>query len=112
MIAVGKKTSVKTGNVNNWFMYDVGQAVAHLTFQASSEGLFVHQMGGFDAEKVKELFLIPEDFAALTAFAVGYQGDYLTLHPNLQKLELAERVRKNIDEFVFSDKFGKKSTLI
>ena len=112
MLAIGKKTSVKTGKINDWFKYDVGQAVAHLTFQASAEGLFVHQMGGFDTYKARELFMIPNDYEALTAIAVGYQGDYSMLHPKLQNLELAERVRKSADEFVFSNKFGEKSTLI
>ncbi len=112
MLAIGKKTSNKTGNNNDWFKYDVGQAVAYLTFQASFEGLFVHQMGGFDAKKATELFNIPGDYEALTAVAIGNQGDYRLLHPNLQKLELTERVRKNTGEFVFSNKFGEKSALI
>ena len=112
ILAIGKKTSAKTGKTNDWFKYDVGQAAAHLTFQASSEGLFVHQMGGFDIVKAKELFLIPDDFEALTAIALGYQGDYTVLHPNHQKMELAPRERKNTGDFVFSNKFGEKSTLI
>lgn len=112
ILAIGKKTSAKTGKTNDWFKYDVGQAAAHLTFQASFEGLFVHQMGGFDAVKATELFLIPDDFEALTTIALGYQGDYTVLHPNQQKMELAHRERKNTGEFVFSNKFGEKSTLI
>lgn len=112
ILAIGKKTSAKTGKTNDWFKYDVGQAAAHLTFQASSEGLFVHQMGGFDIVKAKELFLIPDDFEALTAIALGYQGDYTVLHPNHQKMELAPRERKNTGDFVFSNKFGEKSSLI
>jgi nitroreductase len=112
MIAIGKKTSLKTGKANDWFKYDVGQSLAHLSFQAGYEGLFVHQMGGFDAEKARKSFLIPEDYEALTAIAIGYLGDFNVLHPKLQKLELAERVRKNTDEFVFSGKFGEKSSLI
>lgn len=112
LLAIGKKTSNKTGNNNDWFKYDVGQAVSYLTFQASFENLFVHQMGGFDTKKATELFIIPDDYEALTAIAIGNLGDYRLLHPNLQKLELAERVRKNTGEFVFSNKFGEKSALI
>src|SRR3974377_1979533 len=36
------------GQPNLWAMYDVGQAVAHLSVQASALGLAVHQMAGFD----------------------------------------------------------------
>jgi nitroreductase len=112
MLALCKKTSAKTGNTNDWARYDVGQSVAHLTFQASYEGLYVHQMGGFDAGKASELFLIPDDYEAVTAIAVGFIGDYQILDTRLQKSELAGRERKNSVEFVFSDKFGEKSALI
>jgi len=90
----------------------VGQSVAHLSIQATHEGLFVHQMGGFDRKKTAELFNIPEGYEALTAFVIGAIGDYKQLHPNLQKLEVAERDRKKIGEFVFSNTFGETSLLI
>ena len=112
LLAIGKTGSKKSGNENLWFKYDVGSSVAHLTFQATHEGLWVHQMGGFDAEKAMELFDVPEGYEAISVFALGYMGGYKVLHPNLQKLELAERERKNMDTFVFSNKFGEKSQLI
>jgi len=111
-IAFGKTISAKSGKTNDWFSYDVGQAVAHLTFQATHEGLFVHQMGGFDKKKAAEIFNIPDGYEAITAFAIGQNGDYTQLHPNLQKLEIAKRERKSIGDFVFSNTFGQKSFLI
>lgn len=110
-IAVGKKNTSKN-KPNDWSWYDVGQAMAHLSFQATHQGLFIHQMGGFDRDKARELFDIPEGFEAISAFAIGNMGDYKLLHPNLQKLEIQERERKNIEEFIFSNKFGEKSALI
>ncbi|MCF8364996.1 MAG: nitroreductase family protein [Bacteroidales bacterium] len=111
-IIVGRENLLSNGKINFWYKYDVGQAAAHMSFQATHEGLFVHQMGGFDREKARELFHIPEGFEAISAFTIGYIGDYNVLHPNLQRLELEERTRKSTDEFVFSDNFGKKSELI
>ena len=111
-ITVGRINGLKTGKPSEWYKYDVGQAVAHMSFQATHEGLYVHQMGGFDQEKARELFNIPDGFEAITAFAIGNIGDYKVLHPNLQKSELAERTRKNMDEFIFSNKFGEKSGII
>lgn len=110
-IAIGRKYTSKD-KPNDWSRYDVGQAMAHLSFQATHEGLFVHQMGGFDREKAADIFDIPEGFEAISAFAIGDIGDYKVLHPNLQKLEIQERERKNTDAFVFSNKFGEKSDLI
>lgn len=109
-LAIGRIIlSKKTGN-NESFRYDVGQALAHLTFQAMTDELWVHQMGGFDKKLAAQLFEIPLNFEVLTAFAIGYQGDYLNLHPNLKKLELDPRERKPVEEFVFSEKFGSSFT--
>jgi nitroreductase len=112
VLAIGKVDSEKSGKENRWFKYDVGQSVAHLTFQATHEGLWVHQMGGFDAGKAAELFDVPKGYEVVSAFAVGYMGDYKVLHPNLQKLEVADRERKNTNGFIFSNTFGEKSSLI
>lgn len=111
-ITVGHTRSLKSGDHNDWFKYDVGQSLAHLSFQATHEGLFVHQMAGFDREIARQLFNIPEDYEAITAFAIGNIGDYKILHPNLQKSEIQVRERKSIADFVFSNKFGEKSGLI
>ena len=46
IVAVAKKNYVYNDKNNFHYLYDTGQAVAHLTFQACTEGLFVHQMGG------------------------------------------------------------------
>lgn len=111
-IAIGRTHSLKSGLPAEWFKYDVGQSLAHLSFQATHEGLFVHQMAGFDRTKAQELFNIPEGFEALTAFAIGYPGDPNILHPNLQKIEVETRTREKTDTFVFSNAFGEKSNLI
>jgi nitroreductase len=111
VISIGKSLTNKNEH-NSSFKYDVGQSVAHLTFQAAHEGLFVHQMTGFDPAKAAELFEIPAGFVALSAMAIGYLGNPLMLHSRMQKTELAERERKNLNEFVFEEKFGQQSDLI
>jgi len=95
------------GKPNESFAYDVGQSVAHLTFQAMHEGLYVHQMGGFDKKMVIENFSIPEGFVPLTVFAIGYLGEPEMLHPNLIASEKGERVRMERSSFLYSEKFGK-----
>jgi len=107
----GKITNSE-GIPNGTWQYDTGQSVAHLTFQAMEEGLHVHQMSGFDALKAAELFALPEDVRAISITAVGYIGDPALLHPRMQKSELAERERKEMDTFAFSDEFGRLSEII
>jgi nitroreductase len=107
MLAIGNTRSLKDpSKPNNIFKYDVGQAVAHLTFQATADGLYVHQMGGFDTKKAAEAFSVPSEFEVLTAIAVGYIGDPEVLHPNLKKMEYNERERQALGKMVFAGKFG------
>jgi nitroreductase len=112
VLAVGRNNSPKNGAPSDWFKYDVGQSVAHLSFQATAEGLYVHQMAGFDRDQAKKLFNIPDGYEVITAFAIGEIGNPSDLHPNLEKMEYADRERKNLDAFVFSNTFGEKSDLI
>jgi len=107
ILAIARKSSIKNPEKENHSArYDLGQAIAYLTFQAAADGLFVHQMGGFDLKKAAELFNVPENHLVVTVTAVGYIGDPEILHPNLKPMEYAERLRKPLTEQVFGTKFG------
>ncbi len=92
---------------NRYAYYDLGQAVAHLSIQATALGLQVHQMGGFDATKARELFGIPADYEPVTVIAIGDVGAPEALPEVLRQRELAARERKPLREFVFADRWGK-----
>jgi nitroreductase len=111
ILVAGRISYTRNNKSNENFMYDTGQAVAHLTLEAVNQGLFTHQMGGFDKEKAMQAFLIPEDFRPLTVVATGYYGDPELLPAELLAREKAPRKRKEFYEFVFSNKFGEKSSL-
>ena len=111
LLSIGKKVLSRRNTPYAHFQYDTGQSVAHLTFEATNQGLYVHQMAGFDPEKAIREFNIPADHQPLTAIALGYITDPSSLPPDLKERELAERKRKNFDEFVFSGTFGQKTDL-
>lgn len=106
VVTLAKKHYSKNNQDNFHFMYDCGQAVAHLTFQAMHEGLYVHQMGGFYFDKIKGHFSIPEEFYIVTVVAIGYLGKPEILDDDLREREMTERSRKEISEIVFSEQFG------
>ncbi len=108
ILTVAKETNAKNAP-NYTYQYDTGQSVAHLTFQAMHEELFVHQMSGFDKAKARKLFSLVNDYKPLTVFAIGYIDNYHKLTQSLQKMELSERKRNDFNEFVFEEKFGNKS---
>jgi len=105
IISVGKNTR-PDGSANPYSGYDVGQAVAHMSIQAETDGLRVHQMAGFNGQQVRELFAIPEGYDPFTVVAIGYFGGLELLPEDLQQRETAERSRKAWSEFVFSGAFG------
>jgi nitroreductase len=51
--------------------YDLGQAIAHLTFQARALGLFVRQFRAFDRDAVAADFEVPDHWEVTTMAAVG-----------------------------------------
>ncbi|HXH67588.1 MAG TPA: nitroreductase family protein [Candidatus Limnocylindrales bacterium] len=111
-IAVSEMAFAKTGKPNRNAFYDTGSAVAHLSMEATSRGLFVHQMAGFDPHKAIELFEIPTGWEPISAFTVGYPGDPETLPDTLRQRELAPRERKTLDSFVMSGHWGNPASFL
>jgi nitroreductase len=106
------KTSNQKGEPNKYAAYDLGQSVATLTLQARAEGIYAHQMGGFDSEKAESILNIPTDYKAMVVFTLGYLGNAEILHPNLLKLEMSPRERRPVSETVFTGSFGHKADFL
>src|SRR5436305_8264682 len=71
LVLVAAKTHGDDGSEMPWAEYDAGQAAAHLSVQAEAEGLAVHQMGGFDPDRVGAAFRLPDGVRPLVVIAVG-----------------------------------------
>jgi nitroreductase len=106
LVSIGKKIRTRSGNPNFHYQYDTGQSVAHLTIEAMSLGLWVHQMAGFDKDKIAADFNVPAEYQPMTAIAIGYPGDPELLENYQKEREFAARTRKDFSEFVFSGTFG------
>jgi nitroreductase len=52
-------------------LYDLGQAVAHMSFQAQSLGLHVRQFRAFDREGLTAEFEVPSHWEVTTMSAIG-----------------------------------------
>jgi nitroreductase len=109
ILAVAKLQYDRTGAPNRHAWYDLGQSVAHLTVQATSVGLSVHQLGGFSVEKARELFAIPDGFEPVVMVAAGYADAADVLPDDLHQREEAPRTRKSLESFVFTAAWGKPS---
>lgn len=81
-------------------VYDLGQAVAHLSVQATAENIVVHQMGGFDADALGAALGLGSTHRVITVMTLGTQGNPADLPENLQEREAAPRVRKPLGDVV------------
>lgn len=111
-VAVSQLEFARTGQPNRNAFYDTGAAVADLTVEATSRGLFVHQMAGFDPQKTIELYQIPKGWQPIAAFVIGYYGDAQSLPGNLRERELAARSRKPVGSFVMSGQWGQPAPFV
>ncbi|BCX82499.1 hypothetical protein MIT9_P2085 [Methylomarinovum caldicuralii] len=94
------------GQPNRWAQYDTGQAMMSLVLQATALGLAAHQMGGFDADRVRQAFAIPGDFEPMSVLALGYPGDPAVLDEEMRQRELVPRQRKPLEEIAFAGRWG------
>lgn len=99
------QTSSDTGQPNPYALFDLGQSVAHFTFQAQSEGLYVHQMAGTDTAQLAQAFNLPAGFEVFHTFAIGKLDDPSTLPEELAAREVAPRTRHELAEIVRYDAF-------
>jgi len=99
------------GKPNGHAWHDVGLACENLALQGTALGLSVHMMGGFSAEKAREVFEIPDRCAPVAAIAIGYPADPNTLSEEVRAKDLTPRQRKPIREFVFAGKWGQPGGL-
>ena len=102
ILTVVKTVFSKTGGLNTYALHDLGLAMGQFGLQATELGLNLHQMAGFDKEKARELFNLPENYEPATVIALGYLGDPGTLPEKHQQSEQAPQTRKKIEEFAFA----------
>jgi hypothetical protein len=71
----------------------------------------MHQMGGFDAPRLKEE-LLPEGFEPGTMAVIGYPGDLDQLPEKHLESETAPRSRKALSEIAFGARWGEPASFI
>ncbi len=106
ILNIAKKSFTRNKKPNNISKYDLGQAVGFMMVEIVNQGLFSHQMSGFDPVLAAELFNIPDDYEAVSVTAIGYYGDIKELPEDLAGMESKPRERNAIDSMVFKGSFG------
>ncbi|MGH9330641.1 MAG: nitroreductase family protein, partial [Vicinamibacterales bacterium] len=84
----------------------VGLSMSMLLVEATSRGLFVHQMAGYDAQKAREACGVPEGFEPVAAFVIGYPGPLERLDERNRGRETAPRTRRPVSGSAFLGRWG------
>ena len=105
VLSLYRKNLLRNNQPNGSAKYDLGGANAFLSLQATSLGLNVHQMGGYNRQKAKDVLNIPDSFDFGVMMAIGYPGDPATLSENLKQREVAPRERYVVQEFAMNKSF-------
>jgi nitroreductase len=103
---------LRNNKENRAAVHDLGLAAENLVVEATSRGLYVHQMIGILPDKAREVYKIPAHFEAWTAMAIGYKADPAKLPDALKERDLAPRQRKPLSQFVFAGQWGDPSPLV
>jgi nitroreductase len=94
------------GQPNRWASYDTGAASVSLCLQATALGMCTHQMGGFNTDKAREVFNLPNNCSPISMIAVGYQDKVEVLDDDFKENELATRSRAPLNERFFVGQWG------
>lgn len=106
MASFADSTFRKNGKPNRWGAHDVGAASENLALQGASLGLVVHQMGGFDREKLRATFDVPEQFSAMAMIAIGHPGNPDELPEEKKISELKPRQRVPLADIAFEGQWN------
>jgi nitroreductase len=82
-----------------YYLFDIGLAVANMLLAATDLGLVTHLMTAFDEAQVKSILGIPEDVRTVVATPLAYPREVSYEQAARERLE--SRTRKSMQELVF-----------
>jgi nitroreductase len=100
LLVAAHLTRSRQGDEMRYGLYDLGQAVAHLSIQATALGLFLHQMAGFNHDGLHAEFALPAEIRPRVVIAVGRLRDPVHLPDDLRRRERAPRRRLPVDSLL------------
>jgi nitroreductase len=101
LLAVADTKFTRNGKPNRWGHHDTGAASENICLQATSMGLMAHQMGGYNKDKARAVFTVPERFDMMSMIAIGYPAPQESLDGDALERELEPRSRAPLGERFF-----------
>ena len=92
-------------------VYDAGLAVSLLTIEALNNDLYLHQMGGVDRDKLRDVCQIPDTHLPVVVTAIGQLGNIDNLPEGAREKDSKPRERLPLVEIVFRGKWAESAEL-
>ena len=102
IVACVVRTRETNSQPNPTAEYDLGLAVSQLTVQATSIGLGVHQIAGFNPIRLARAVSLPSGVEPLVVLAIGYPADAATSLAPLRERAEKPRTRRPLRELVLA----------
>ena len=87
-----------------YYMFDVGMAVANMLLAATDLGLVTHLMAAFDEAKIKQILHIPEDVRVVIVTPLAYPLE--SSYDEAAAERLSKRTRKDLSELVYAERWS------
>jgi nitroreductase len=104
--AITKKTYTDNEKPNRLHFHDLGAANENMFLESFNQGLIMHEMGGFDVQKAREVFNVPEDYEVGIMIAIGYQDTHDVLPERIREKAFTPRQRKLLSEIAYLEELG------
>ena len=104
--AITKRTYSDNRIYNKLHFHDLGAANENMFLESFNQGLIMHEMGGFNRDKARELFNIPDDYEVGIMIAIGYQDSHEILPERYREKANSPRERKPLSEIAFLEELG------
>lgn len=104
--AITKKYYSDNGIYNKLHFHDLGAANENMFLESFNQGLIMHEMGGFDRDKARRVFNIPDEYEIGIMVAIGYQDSHDILPERYKEKAFSPRERKSLSEIAFLEELG------
>lgn len=111
IIAVlGKKDDDCVIHDRIYYRFDIGMATAHMTLRATELGLVAHPIAGYSPKKTREILSIPDGLDVISLVIIGKRSEKINSELSEKQIEAEKNrpKRKEINEFLFHNKYGEK----
>jgi len=95
-----RTTFTRNDRPNRMALRDLGAAEENAFLEAFHQGLVMHQMAGFEHERLADEML-PDGFEPGSMWAIGYPGNVSELPEKKREQERAPRKRRPLQDLVF-----------